>query len=296
MPARVVAFEKIGEGCGEIDLESGRFMRAISPGKGRSFYGHGAFSRDGQWLYATQTVNATGEGCISVRDGRTYRYVGELPSHGSRPHDCALLADGLHMVIANGGGQAGSTDFASLVVVEIASGKLVHKVVLDDPEINAGHFDQMGDGLFAVVSAPRLGLANDARGGVSVITGDQFKRLHAADIAPRFIGEALSVVSSSQHIAVTHPLGGLLTVWDRATHTLSHTVDVAFARGIVRAVDGGYFVSYGQDSRLAFVADLAQPCPVDRAKGSFLTGSHLVNWSMESNFDRIRYNSGSMLQ
>jgi len=95
-PTRVVAFEKIGPGCCEIDLAGGELTRSIAPTEGRWFYGHGAFSPDGRLLYSTETVNGVERGVIGVRDAATLEYLAgfDRPSVRARgPDACADLGD-----------------------------------------------------------------------------------------------------------------------------------------------------------------------------------------------------------
>ena len=71
--------------------------------EGRHLYGHGAFSRDGRLLYATENDFEAGRGVIGVYDATaSFHRIGEFPSHGTGPHDLALLR-GEILVVANGG-------------------------------------------------------------------------------------------------------------------------------------------------------------------------------------------------
>ncbi|MEO1494174.1 MAG: DUF1513 domain-containing protein [Pseudomonadota bacterium] len=68
------------------------------------FYGHGAFSRDGQLLFTTENAFEIGEGRIGLwaaDDG--YRRVGEFSSGGVGPHDVVRLPRTDVLVVANGG-------------------------------------------------------------------------------------------------------------------------------------------------------------------------------------------------
>ena len=100
--------------CVAFARRPGTFAVAFSPdrasplpftaAKGRHFYGHGAFSRDGRLLYTTENDFDAAAGIIGVRDaGQGYRLVGEYPSGAVGPHDIALLSDGRTLVVANGG-------------------------------------------------------------------------------------------------------------------------------------------------------------------------------------------------
>lgn len=80
-------------------------VRALldAPG-GRHFYGHGAFSGDGRYLFTTENAYDTARGMIGVWDSRDgFRRIGEFPSAGVGPHDLRILPDGGTLVVANGG-------------------------------------------------------------------------------------------------------------------------------------------------------------------------------------------------
>ena len=87
-----------------LDLEGRTAPLAFASSPGRHFYGHGAFSRDGRLLYATENDYANRKGVIGVRDASAgYGPVGEFSSGGIGPHDIAMLPDGRTLVVANGG-------------------------------------------------------------------------------------------------------------------------------------------------------------------------------------------------
>jgi len=91
------AFSKV------IECSSGRILHVLNAPVGRHFYGHAAFSVDGQHLFTTENDIETGEGRIGVWD-RSLRYarVGEFSSGGIGPHEVILLSSGA-LAVANGG-------------------------------------------------------------------------------------------------------------------------------------------------------------------------------------------------
>ena len=100
----VVFARRPGDWAAIIDRRSGAVARVVTSPNGRHFYGHGVFTPDGNLLYATENLIATGEGVLGIYDAQAgYRRVGEMPSFGIGPHDIALLPDRHRMVVANGG-------------------------------------------------------------------------------------------------------------------------------------------------------------------------------------------------
>lgn len=283
-PNRVVAFEKIGPGCSELDLASGRVTRGIAPAEDRWFYGHGAFSPDGRLLYSTETVNSRETGMIGVRDGRTLAYLGEFPTFGENPHDCHLIDGGRTLVVTNGGGRRETTMRPCVTYVDVEKRRLVEKVELSEDRINTGHLALSADGTLVVVSAPRKGMSDMDLGGVSLRRGTGVLRVadEPAEVVRRMFGEALSVDihEPGRIAAVTHPFGDMVTFWSLADFRLVKRLELPRARGLALTRDGRHFIlSYGQGAELALI----DPATLERMPGgvsrSFLTGSHLFNWS-----------------
>jgi hypothetical protein len=87
-----------------FDIHGRREPALFTTPANRHFYGHGAFSRDGRLLYATEHDNDTREGLIGVYDATGgYKRTGEYPTYGIGPHEAILLADGKTLAVANGG-------------------------------------------------------------------------------------------------------------------------------------------------------------------------------------------------
>lgn len=285
-PWLVVAFEKIGPGCAVFDLKAGEVRQFIRPAAGRSFYGHGAFSADGTQLFSTETINANGEGRVGVRDAASYKVLGDFPTFGENPHDCQLVEEGRVLVITNGGGRAGQGDRPCVTWVDTGTRKLLRRQDIQGERHNAGHLAITGAGALAVVSAPRAGLSDNEPGGVSLRShaGDALQLLtDPSEVTARMTGEALSVEihEPSGTVAVTHPMGSMMTFWSLAGHTLVKRVDFERPRGVTLSRDGTrFFVAQGTQTRvLALDAATLAPSPESSMMRTFISGSHLFNWT-----------------
>ena len=87
-----------------LDCANGSTIAPLTAPPARHFYGHGAFSDDGTWLFTTENAYEIGEGRIGVwaaDDG--YRRVGEFPSGGTGPHDIVTIPGRGFLAVANGG-------------------------------------------------------------------------------------------------------------------------------------------------------------------------------------------------
>ena len=87
-----------------FDLEGKVSPTVFTSDEGRHYYGHGAFSRDGRLLYASENDIAGARGVIGIYNvALNYKKIGEHPSHGLGPHEIILLRDGKTLAVANGG-------------------------------------------------------------------------------------------------------------------------------------------------------------------------------------------------
>ena len=117
-----------------IDLDRARRWPHRRRG-GRHFYGHGAFSPDGRYLFTSENDFEAGRGMIGIRDAEDgYRQIGEFASQGIGPHELVLMPDGATLAVANGGIRTHpdndrailnlDTMQPSLAYLDLASGRL----------------------------------------------------------------------------------------------------------------------------------------------------------------------------
>jgi uncharacterized protein len=287
-PHRGVIFEKKGPGCCEVDLASGTVVRPIATAANRAFYGHGAFSADGQLLFATENRLDAKDGLIAVRDGRTLRELGQFPTHGKSPHDCQLIDAGRTLAITNGGGRIddSSAEAApSVTFVEVHSAKLLERLTFETPRINAGHLALNRRRDLVTISAPRDGLPTSDPGGVTVRSrGSAFATMtEPREVVTRMVGETLSLCidEGSSVVAATNPDGNLVTFWDLESRRYVKHLDLPAPRGLTRTLDGEYFVlSYGRDSGILTLVSPAtlEPVALNRVEKAPVSGSHLFTW------------------
>ena len=283
---RVAVFEKKGPGACLFDLRERTVTGVITTRPNRSFYGHGAFSADGSLLYATEScLDRNFAGVLVVRDAKTFAELGTLPTHAASPHDCRLIDDGKTMVVANGGGAIHEKAVPACVTyIEIASGKLLERVLLGSPRVNAGHVDITSAGDLAVVSAPRDGIPspNTQLGAVSLRPkGKSLRTLKEPQtVVSRMLGETLSVVINERdRVALTtHPLGDCVSVWGLDDSRSLGTIELRGPRGVAMTLDREwYLVSHFADKNVRLTALSA----ADRAPTgfyvdpSFISGSHI---------------------
>ncbi|MEY2951971.1 MAG: hypothetical protein RLZZ401_58 [Pseudomonadota bacterium] len=282
---RVFAFEKIGPGAGVVDLDSMTWQGAIAPVPGRRFYGHGACSPDGEFLYSTET-DAAGQGAIGIRLADSLRYVGDFPSFGANPHDCALIENGQVMLVTNGGGAHASADTPSLCFIDVRSRKLLARAEMPDPRFNTGHLVALPDRAAVVVSAPRLGWGVEHLGAISHYrSGGVLVPVVAPEAVVHVLkGEALSVLALPVHdlLLVTHPTPGLLSCWRLGSGEHLKSLVLPHVRGVVPSVDGQQlWLSHGANaSLLRLPLDSLEPGLATGIDNTLLAGSHLFNHAL----------------
>jgi hypothetical protein len=283
-PWRAVMFEKKGPGACEMDLRAGRVLRPLTTPKSRAFYGHGAYSRDGKLLYATENELETGDGLVAVRDASSLRELGRFPTYGKSPHDCRLIDEGQTLAITNGGGTIDEASLPSVTFVDVRSEKLEERLTFETPRINAGHLALSRSRDLVTISAPRDGLPKTALGGVSIRVGSgPFSTMsEPAPVVERMVGESLSLCidESTGIVGVTNPDGNVVTFWNLRERRFVKNLDLPAPRGIAQTLDGEHLVlSYGAGTLTLIDPRSLNPVAEGRVASSMLSGSHIVTWA-----------------
>lgn len=284
-PREAAAFEKRGTGGCALDLEAPRLGRPIPPMMGHAFYGHAAYSHDGDVLFVVESRLGSDHGAISIRDSRTFAVQGVFPTFGTAPHDCHLIEQGRTLVITNGGGPVGSASLPSVTFIDVNSCALLEKHEVFDGNRNAGHVAVAENREFAAVSAPREGLpARTSLGGVSLRRrGKPWVHMATPEaVTSRMIGESLSVVihSPTGTVAATHPDGDMITFWSLEHSGFVGSLELPGPRGVTLTLDKRFFVvSYGDEARLLFIEPHSFRVLPDPGLGEgIFGGAHLYAW------------------
>lgn len=281
-PERLVMCEKIGPGASEVDLATMSLVKNIPTVEERYFYGHCVFSNDGSLLYATETYLDSKQGVIVIRDAGSLEVIGEFPSFGDSPHECQIINDGKTMVVTNGGGGVDGS-MPNVAYIDIETRALIRQESLTNRLLNTGHFMVADDASLIVVSAPRAGLSIDKLGGVSIQpSGKKMKSMGSPKkIVAGMQGEALSVAVHQDTALVTHPGGNMLTFWSLDGRRFLKKVDLPRPRGVTLTHDQQRFVvSFGDDASVVQIGvESLEPVESTLSQGSYLTGSHLHNWT-----------------
>lgn len=240
-----------------VDSLDGRPLHELSSAEGRHFYGHGVFSPDGRWFYTGENDYDGQRGAIGVRDaGQGYRQVGEIPSHGLCPHQLAFLPDGRTLACANGGllthparGRLNlniETMQPSLCLVDAASGELRREARLAPELHKAGtrHLAVSPQGQIAV-AMQYVGAPEDAVPLLALDDGDGLVPLlppEAVRRRQRQYAGAVAYDAGGRYVAVSHPRGGLITLWDGAEKRFLGSHRIADGCGLAPTARPGTFL------------------------------------------------------
>ena len=268
---RVVVFaRRPGDWALVLEPATGAVRERLAARAGRHFYGHGAFSPDGAFLYTSENRFEEGAGVIGVWDvAKGWRRVREWSSHGTGPHEIRMLGRGAMLAVANGGirthpdtGRAKlnlDTMSPSLAVVDTTGGRLVHSASLDARlhRLSIRHVD--------VDREARIVVAMQHQGGrherVPLIAFAQDSRLVPAyapdDVSRRMRGYAGSVAfdASGGYAAVSHPHEGIVSLWTARPRParLLAVAELDDVCGVAGGAGEGSFIVTGANGRIVGV-------------------------------------------
>lgn len=282
---RLIVFEKIGPGAAEIDLNDHTVTTDIKTDKEKYFYGHGAFDNTGDTLFCTETYLDNHKGIIAIRDGSSFKVLGEFPTYGENPHECQLIDDGATLVVTNAGSVSVDNSAPCVTYIDVQSQKLIERVTLTNHQLNTGHIGIAKDGSLIVASAPREGLDKTHTGGVSIRSGNQsmLSMTSPEVVINQMTGEALSVAIDNKHniAAVTHPDGNMVTFWSVDKRELIKAISVPKPRGVTLSLDEkSFIISYDINTSVVLVSTKNLTASTDNImQPTYISGSHIYNWS-----------------
>lgn len=240
-----------------LDCGSGNVVAHLTAARGRHFYGHGVFSRDGRYLFTTENDYDAADGVIGVWDTHAnYARIDEFPSGGVGPHDIKRLPDSDTLVVANGGIEThpdSGRDKLNIPVMEshlsyLKDGKVVETVSLGREHKYASirHLSVAQNGTVAFgmqweggTPAPRL-VGTHQMGKAPTLLNLSDTELTAMN------GYVASIAFSGDNasIGVTCPRGGVVQTYDAAS---GHLVATHLAEDIggVAARASGFVVTSG---------------------------------------------------
>lgn len=247
-----------------FNVQTGHEIKLRPADPNRHYYGHGVYSNDGQWLYATEGERGTSKGIIGVYDvASDYKKVAEFTDFGLGPHEVIVMPND-SLVIGVGGVHTNGREPLNLSSMKPSlsylnsNGQLIEQVGLVDKKLSIRH------------------LAHD--GDETVLCGQQYRgepdeypsllAMHKAGGAlipleaepeqwARFEHYIASIAATNEWILATSPRGNCYGIWSKETRKLVELAPLPDASGVV--VEGEQFkVSSGSG------AVISQAAPSDK--------------------------------
>jgi len=227
----------------------------------RHFFGHGAWSKDGKLLFATENDFATGQGMIGIYDATdSYRRIGEFPSRGIGTHEAILMPDGRTLAIANGGIET-HPDYGremlniptmdpSLAFVDL-DGHLIaqHRLPGEQHQLSIRHIAVGADGKIWFGSqwegdpleTPSLVGRASPDGGLRLVETPpaELKAMR------RYVG-AMAASRDGTLICASAPRGGLIAYWNAETGRYLGRTTIADSSGVTGFGEKSVLASNGE--------------------------------------------------
>ena len=251
-----------------LDPGAGAVTGRLATNEGRHFYGHGAFSPDGRFLYTSENRFEDGAGVIGVwHAGGEWRRIGEWPSRGVGPHELRVFDRGRLLAVANGGirthpdtGRARlnlDAMASSLAILETSGGRLLRSASLDagNHRLSIRHLDVHGDTRLVVAMqhhgshgerVPLIAFERDARLEPVYAPDDVRRRMR------RYAG-SVSFDVTGRYAAVSHPHEGIVTLWAARPARLLAVAELADTCGVARGASAGSFIATGAHGQIMHV-------------------------------------------
>lgn len=250
-----------------FDQASGARQHQINAAAGEHFVGHGVFSVDGRWLYATASRYEQGAGVVAVYDANdAYRRVDTFDLAGIGPHQLTLHPDGETLVIGLGGILTHpdydrlklnlDTMAPALVLMNRRSGAILGRFQPAHHQQSTRHVDVSPAGAIYVAyqyqgplyQTPAL-LARLDQGELKEVRFDD-------DTQAALANYIASVVAHPENdlVAATSPVGGTAIIFNGRSGELAARVAIADCAGVQALAGGDFLVTSGRGRLVRFSA------------------------------------------
>lgn len=223
-----------------FDYDTGDVVTLSAAAGDRHFYGHGVYSNDGQWLYATEGERGSSRGIIGVYDVLAgYKKVAEFTGFGLGPHEVIVMPDD-RLVIGVGGVHTDGRTPLNLTTMQPslsyldANGQVVEQVSLPDRHLSIRHLAHDGDQ--TVLCGQQYRGQPEATPSLLAMhsAGEEMVSLRAEpEEWARFDHYIASIAATQEWILATSPRGNCYGIWSKATGQLVELSALADASGVV---------------------------------------------------------------
>ncbi len=250
-PAAVAFARRPGRFAIVINCMTGQIRTRLHAPEGRHFYGHGAFSQGGDWLFTTENDYGAGRGCIGVWDvAKGYRRTAEFDSGGIGPHDIKRLPGSETLVIANGGIETHPDTGRTKLNIPTMRSSLTYidaGEIVESADLPAG-MQKNSIRHLAVNDRGRVafGMQWQGDGPVAALVGQHrrgaaLQMMRTPDAETRrmngYVG-SIAYAADGKTIAVTSPRGAMVQVYDADQGGLTERISLEDVCGIANRAHG----------------------------------------------------------
>lgn len=223
-----------------FDYRRGEMLHLLPSGDKRHFYGHGVYSNDGKWLYATEGERGTSRGIIGVYDvEHGYNKVDEFSGFGIGPHEVIIMPDdtlaiGVGGVHTNGRTPLNIQSMQPSLTYLSPQGLVMEQVSLADHQLSIRHL--ANDGSDTVLCGQQYrGEPTDSPSLLAMHTrgGEMLPMLAEPEQWARFNHYIASIAATSDWILATSPRGNCYGIWSKKTRKLVELSALPDASGVV---------------------------------------------------------------
>ena len=243
-----------------VDYKTGAIwsLRAADPH--RYFYGHGVFSADGRYLYATEGEALTSRGIIGVYElSNGLPKVAEFSGVGIGPHQM-ISVDEHTLAVAVGGihtlgrvPQNLSSMQSALLYIDKQTGEIIDHAELANKHLSIRHLDVTADG--AVICGQQYKSQTDVIVPLMAThrRNQSLQPLFAEDEQwQRFNHYISSVVTLDDYVLATSPRGNCYGIWNSNSRELLEIKPLADVSGA--AVTNKQWVLNSGSGSIAYVS------------------------------------------
>jgi len=260
-----------------FNLDKKAMINTFNCRAGQHFQGHSCFSKDGNFLYSTESDSKTGEGIISVRETKTFQQVSQFESYGIGPHQIELMPDRDTLVIANGGllnlPESGReilnlvTMDSSLTYINRHTGDLIsqHRLTkdlinndLDMSKASIRHLDVATDGSVVMgLQVQRIAMKNDQLLPLAAIhKNNQLQLLTAPNNLTQQLNDYMGSVkinNQTRTVGYTSPKGNLAVFWSLDDLSLQAFHNFHDVCGLSLSADNKHFILSNSTGKIRFI-------------------------------------------
>ncbi|MGC8122024.1 DUF1513 domain-containing protein [Marinobacter sp. VGCF2001] len=251
-----------------FDANNGQRRHRVMAGDGEHFVGHGVFSPDGRWLYATASRFEAGEGIVAVYDAeQNYERVGTFELNGIGPHEITLHPDGNTLIVGLGGILT-HPDYdriklnldsmePALILMDRRSGRLMGRFTPAHHQQSSRHVTASAGGSVYVAYQYQGPLYEQPPLLARLRDGQLQEYRFGADTQKALANYIASVVAHPENdlVAAASPVGGTAIIFQGRTGQLMAQASIADCAGIQPLAGGDFLVSSGQGQLVRMAAN-----------------------------------------